>query len=79
MINNQIDSQNTSAVLKQAIAGAQELDTTTQHLQENRTMKLRFLGQTYSASNYQVDTVASEHTARFFGTKLYYSSSDTNL
>ncbi len=30
-------------------------------------MKLRFLGQTYSASDNQIETVASEHTARFLG------------
>ena len=30
-------------------------------------MKLRFLGQAYCASNNQVETVASEHTARFLG------------
>ncbi len=30
-------------------------------------MKLRFLGQTYYASNNQVETVASEYTARFLG------------
>lgn len=30
-------------------------------------MQLRFLGQAYSSSNRQVDTVASEHTAHFLG------------
>ncbi|MEM7715749.1 MAG: DUF4278 domain-containing protein [Cyanobacteria bacterium P01_A01_bin.68] len=30
-------------------------------------MKLRFLGQAYSASSNSVETVASEHTARFLG------------
>ena len=30
-------------------------------------MKLRFLGQAYSSSNNQVETTASEHTARFLG------------
>ena len=30
-------------------------------------MKLRFLGQAYSAKNNQVNTVATEHTARFLG------------
>ena len=30
-------------------------------------MKLRFLGQAYSTSNNTVETVASEHTARFLG------------
>ena len=30
-------------------------------------MKLRFLGQTYLASNDRVETIASEHTARFLG------------
>ena len=30
-------------------------------------MKLHFLGQTYSASNNQVETVASEQTAHFLG------------
>ncbi|MDJ0904255.1 MAG: DUF4278 domain-containing protein [Xenococcus sp. MO_188.B8] len=30
-------------------------------------MKLRFLGQAYSAKNNQVETVATEHTARFLG------------
>ena len=30
-------------------------------------MKLRFLGQAYSASNNQVETIPSEHTARFLG------------
>ncbi len=30
-------------------------------------MQLRFLGQTYSSSHHQVETVAAEHTARFRG------------
>ena len=30
-------------------------------------MELRFLGQAYSTSNYQVDTIASEHTGHFRG------------
>ena len=30
-------------------------------------MKLRFLGQTYSASNNRVETIASDCTARFLG------------
>ena len=30
-------------------------------------MKLRFLGQAYSAKNNQVETVATKHTARFLG------------
>ena len=30
-------------------------------------MKLRFLGQAYFASNNQVETVASDYTARFLG------------
>lgn len=30
-------------------------------------MKLRFLGQAYSKTNDQVETIASEHTARFLG------------
>ena len=30
-------------------------------------MKLRFLGQAYSATNNSVETIASEHTARFLG------------
>ena len=30
-------------------------------------MQLRFLGQTYSASDNQIETVASEHTAHFLG------------
>lgn len=30
-------------------------------------MKLRFLGQAYSATNSSVETIASEHTARFLG------------
>ena len=30
-------------------------------------MKLRFLGQTYSTSNNQVETTVSENTARFLG------------
>ena len=30
-------------------------------------MKLRFLGQAYSASNNSVETFASKHTARFLG------------
>ncbi len=30
-------------------------------------MKLRFLGQAYSTNNNLVETVASEHTARFLG------------
>jgi hypothetical protein len=34
---------------------------------ENEIMKLHFLGQTYSASNYQVKTAPSAYTARFLG------------
>ena len=30
-------------------------------------MKLRFLGQAYSTSNNQIETIPSEHTARFLG------------
>lgn len=30
-------------------------------------MKLRFLGQAYSASNHQVESIASDYTARFLG------------
>ena len=30
-------------------------------------MKLGFLGQTYSTSNNQIETIPSEHTARFLG------------
>lgn len=30
-------------------------------------MKLRFLGQAYSASNHQVETLASRDTAQFLG------------
>lgn len=30
-------------------------------------MKLHFLGQTYSADNNQVETTATEYTARFLG------------
>ena len=30
-------------------------------------MKLRFLGQAYSTSNNQVETIPSDHTARFLG------------
>ena len=30
-------------------------------------MQLHFLGQSYSTSNNQVETTASEHTARFLG------------
>ena len=30
-------------------------------------MKLRFLGQAYSAKNNQVETVETEHKARFLG------------
>ncbi|GAB4549157.1 MAG: hypothetical protein Tsb0014_43840 [Pleurocapsa sp.] len=30
-------------------------------------MKLRFLGQDYSTSNNQIETIASEDTARFLG------------
>ncbi len=30
-------------------------------------MQLRFLGQVYSNSNNQVETTATEHTARFLG------------
>ena len=30
-------------------------------------MKLRFLGQAYSTSNNSVETIPSEHTARFLG------------
>ena len=30
-------------------------------------MKLRFLGQAYSTSNNLVETIPSEHTARFLG------------
>jgi hypothetical protein len=30
-------------------------------------MKLRFLGQAYSTSNNQIETVASEYTGRFLG------------
>ncbi len=30
-------------------------------------MQLRFLGQAYSSSNNQVETIPSEHTARFLG------------
>ena len=30
-------------------------------------MKLRFLGQAYSATNNSVETMPSEHTARFLG------------
>ena len=30
-------------------------------------MKLRFLGQAYSATNNSVDTIPSEYTARFLG------------
>ena len=30
-------------------------------------MQLRFLGQVYSASNNQIETIPSEHTARFLG------------
>ncbi len=38
-----------------------------QKQQENQAMQLRFLGQTYSADNNQVETTASEYTARFRG------------
>lgn len=30
-------------------------------------MKLRFLGQTYSGNNSQIETLPSEHQARFLG------------
>ena len=30
-------------------------------------MQLRFLGQTYSKNNNQIETTASEHTAHFLG------------
>ena len=30
-------------------------------------MKLRFLGQPYSTSNNQIETIPSKHTARFLG------------
>ncbi len=30
-------------------------------------MQLCFLGQTYSTSNHQIDTAATEHTAHFLG------------
>ncbi|MGK7898520.1 MAG: DUF4278 domain-containing protein [Xenococcus sp. (in: cyanobacteria)] len=30
-------------------------------------MKLRFLGQTYSATDNQIRTAATEHTAKFLG------------
>ncbi len=30
-------------------------------------MKLRFLGQAYSANNNQIETLPSEHQARFLG------------
>ncbi|MEM8723052.1 MAG: DUF4278 domain-containing protein [Cyanobacteria bacterium P01_G01_bin.39] len=30
-------------------------------------MKLRFLGQTYSSQNNNLETIAAEHTARFLG------------
>ena len=30
-------------------------------------MRLRFLGQTYSASSDRIETLPSEHTARFLG------------
>ncbi len=30
-------------------------------------MKLQFLGQPYSTNNNSVETIASEHTARFLG------------
>ncbi|GAB4549819.1 MAG: hypothetical protein Tsb0014_44430 [Pleurocapsa sp.] len=30
-------------------------------------MKLRFLGQPYSTSNYQIETIPSEDTGRFLG------------
>ena len=30
-------------------------------------MKLHFLGQAYSTSNNQIETIPSEHTARFLG------------
>ncbi len=42
-------------------------------------MQLRFLGQVYSASNNQIETIPSEHTARFLRTKLYSSSSCSTL
>ena len=34
-------------------------------------MKLRFLGQAYSASNTSVETIASDCTARFLGRKYH--------
>ncbi len=30
-------------------------------------MKLHFLGQTYATSNSQIETIPSDHTARFLG------------
>ncbi len=30
-------------------------------------MQLRFLGQAYSTSDYQIETIPSQHTARFRG------------
>ena len=30
-------------------------------------MRLRFLGQAYSTSNHQIETIPSDHTARFLG------------